>query len=869
MPASKQARIACFIRQLWVMTISFGFLCLSATVPGQPIGYTEAQVAFSPDGGNLDMILSALRSARKKVDVAMAFLSHEDLILALCMVAQRPDVTVRFLTDSEMAKPAQLPIWEKMALAGIETHVISVRSGKMHLKMMVIDDDLVVSGTANWTRQAFDANIEDTVVLRSSGLARKYREEFDRLLSSATPIAAYHDEATSSTKKQFQHSRWPSPPHDGSKKVLTVPRPRAFRTVGKPNWMQKDTESLEAWFTSDTGVVEALEGSIRSATNRIDVEMYLLNQPQLVAAICEQGRNPQVHVRLLFDVQMLETGFVALLDGFAQAGCEVAVYGGERNSLHLKTLIVDGHDVWTGSANWTKAAMTMNIEDILCFHSESVAAHYRALLDQIAFLARPHAAPELVVSADSADARVQLPPTGPRLDYSHLAQPPFESFECNAQVRYLADGEYLPVLLDTIRGTEQSLLMLMYTFPFPESEGNAQNALVKELKRAAARGVYVHLCLYTPPGGKDRLGDMHSDWAERLRAEGIDVRLSTPDGAQHDKLVVSDCRRVLVGSHNWSEGALTGTRVYESSVLLELPQPDSRWADYVLGRQKIADMRSRKHWETEIECLRRLGSLSGRKKAEQAASLENVSHAGARASFDWANVRDAILEGHGGRIVLRDGRVLSGKCIGSQTARYQWQSDDGQIQWMNKEDVLLIRADMGVPHAPFDNAMSRLAKTVFLPQGAFGENLVEGVSQAKDSILVTSYNMSAGLYGPLGDFYAALKQKAQEGVEVVLITEFGPGTSAFLKRSVLNFASTLLADGIHVRFMQGHKVLHKKMVVVDGRTLWLGSANLTTAGLSLSSESNICVHDGAVAKAAETDFRKLFTEAKTMSDLKY
>ncbi len=32
---------------------------------------------------------------------------------------------------------------------------------------------------------------------------------------------------------------------------------------------------------------------------------------------------------------------------------------------------------------------------------------------------------------------------------------------------------------------------------------------------------------------------------------------------------------------------------------------------------------------------------------------------------------------------------------------------------------------------------------------------------------------------------------------------------------------------------------------------------------------NICVHDGAVAKAAETDFRKLFAEAKTMSDLKY
>ena len=46
-------------------------------------------------------------------------------------------------------------------------------------------------------------------------------------------------------------------------------------------------------------------------------------------------------------------------------------------------------------------------------------------------------------------------------------------------------------------------------------------------------------------------------------------------------------------------------------------------------------------------------------------------------------------------------------------------------------------------------------------------------------------------------------------------------------------------------------------------------ANLTTAGLSLSSEANVRIQDAAVAGAAEQDFRRLFDKAKPMAELKY
>ena len=71
-------------------------------------------------------------------------------------------------------------------------------------------------------------------------------------------------------------------------------------------------------------------------------------------------------------------------------------------------------------------------------------------------------------------------------------------------------------------------------------------------------------------------------------------------------MVVVDLAKVLIGSHNWSEGSLSGERDYESSVLLVLPEQDMRFADYVLGRQTVSDMRSKELWEQEISRLRQV-----------------------------------------------------------------------------------------------------------------------------------------------------------------------------------------------------------------------------------------------------------------------
>ncbi len=820
----------------------------------------------------MGLIVGALKGARKQVDVAMAYLSHEDLINALCLIAQQPGMKVRFIADDEMATPSQRPILERMASAGIETYVVTVKSGKMHLKMAVIDDDVVISGTANWTQQSFDANIEDTVVMKSAGLAKKDREQMDRLIAEGTLILPPSGDEPQQGEKQFKALRWPEiEKSGGTSKGLMAPRSRPF---GPPRFSQMSrpgTGGLDAWFTFEPGVVAALESAIRSATNRIDVGMYILNQPGLVQALVDQAN--VCNVRVLFDRQMQEAGFLGVLRDLASAGCEVGLYGADRKSLHMKTLIIDNRQVWTGSANWTKGAMGANIEDLLCFHSPEMAAYYRSFLDQVALHCEPYLLAKIGTNEPVTEGSRLLPPTGPRTNYSATARTGFNAFECEATVRYLPDEQYLSVLLDAIRNANQSLLALMYTFPAPETAADCQSAVVQELIRAAKRGVYVYLGLYTPPGGKDRLGAMHSEWAERLRTSGVDVRLSAPGAFQHDKLVVADMKRVLIGSHNWSEGALSGKRVFESSVLLELETPDPRWADYVLGRRMICDMRRRSLWEDETELLRRLDSLQTKEKSEMLASLE-ARNASVPSVAGWEKEREVFLSGTGDKALLRDGSVLEGQIVMEQADRYQWRKMDGSTVWLSKPEIKLIRRGLGVAPGLGKSALSstELVKpttVVFLPSSAFGPDLVKGVKNAQKSIFITSYNTSEGLYGPLAEFQNILKQKAKEGVEVVLIAEFGPGTSAYLKRDVLDFASTLTADGIQVKFMQNYKVLHKKLVVVDGQTVWLGSSNLTMAGMGISNESNVRIQDPLVAGQAADDFRRLLEIAKPMSELNY
>lgn len=572
----------------------------------------EVQVAFSPRGDAPALVLRELKAARQSVDVAMFYVTSRDMVDALCYLSSQQKIHVRLITDVSMGSPAQQPLLEELARYGIEIYLLQLPDGgKMHLKCLVVDGQTVVTGTANWTQQSFAGNFEDTLCIPSRSLAERYLRTMNALIAKSEPLIAYDSDLG-----QLPRADYPRLADD----KISIPPDR----VNAPSIrMIQDVNQLEVFFTPSPEGVSKLKGQILNAKKRIDLGMYFINDPELIEALCAVAREGKCEVRLLVDKIMTSQGFLNILQQLSEAGVTIGYFGSDRELLHLKTAVIDDRYVWTGSANWTQGALGLNAEEMICFDSPALACCYRSYLDSIAKITEPFiptsreipaSATKILPTHDTSGFLVGLPVTGARTNWNDLSTPvDFPAFDVDAFVRYLPDDQYVPTLLDLLRSANQTILIAMYEFPAPSASGRSvlQEQVACQLESAAARGVYVRLILYMPGSPDDRLHEDHSNWAERLRKKGVDVRLSLPTRDLHDKCVVVDLYKVLIGSHNWSEGALSGKRVFESSALIVLPRQDIRLAEYMFSLATISDMRNKEAWMREAALVTEIFGMSG------------------------------------------------------------------------------------------------------------------------------------------------------------------------------------------------------------------------------------------------------------------
>ncbi len=581
----------------------------SVTAPAQ-----EATIAFSPRGEALSLILSELRSAHASVDVAMFYLSHKELADTLCALAQKKGIKVNFLTGSWMDTPAHHPILERLVQSGVTVRILPLPGdARMHLKCAVIDGETVIAGTANWSPTAFDQNFEDTLIIHSPTLSQQYLNHLKSLQAEAD---LFRGATASQPPDRLSFPEVER--YDPSKPTIQFRAPPGRRVNG--------FQQSAVYFTPGREGIRHLLAQARSATQQIDIGMYLLNDPEIIQYLVSIAREGKVKIRVLLDAGMLAGKLLTQAQALWDAGVEIHYFQQDRAALHLKTAVIDGRYVWTGTANWTTGAMDLNVEDLLFFDSPDLARLYTSFLDEVQKVCKSFEPLARNATAASAPTKSQprqpngflrgLPATGPRTKFNNLvSDPPFPSFDTKASVAYLADDEYLPVLLNLIQNAHQSVLISMFVMSETKTRAEAQERVLKALEMAAARGVYVYLLLHMPPSVQDRLDQQHSNWAEKLRAKGIDVRLNLPNIHLHTKMVVVDLAKILIGSHNWTEGALSGKEVYESSALLVLPEQDVRFAEYILSRQTISDMRSKELWRQEIALLRHVAVMNSEERA--------------------------------------------------------------------------------------------------------------------------------------------------------------------------------------------------------------------------------------------------------------
>ncbi|MGA0832502.1 MAG: phospholipase D family protein [Polynucleobacter sp.] len=150
-------------------------------------------VFFSPPAGAAKGLIRYLDGAKKSIQVMAYSFTYVEIAEALARAAKR-GVEVQVIQDGPTAANNfdVIPILLKVgvALRGNKAHRI------FHNKVMIIDGDIVVTGSYNFTNSAEKSNAENMIVLRSATLAQQYYKNFISHWERSYPITSAPERKT-------------------------------------------------------------------------------------------------------------------------------------------------------------------------------------------------------------------------------------------------------------------------------------------------------------------------------------------------------------------------------------------------------------------------------------------------------------------------------------------------------------------------------------------------------------------------------------------------------------------------------------------------------------------------------------------------
>lgn len=139
-----------------------------SAAPPRPIRFAQegqdGDLWFLPDmGPALPALLNLIDNAKTSLKVAMFTWTHPKLTEAIIHARNR-GVEVTVVIDSKQGQGAGAEVVHDLRQAGIRAY-LSKGDGLLHYKMAIIDESILVLGSANWTRSAFSRNDDCFVIL--------------------------------------------------------------------------------------------------------------------------------------------------------------------------------------------------------------------------------------------------------------------------------------------------------------------------------------------------------------------------------------------------------------------------------------------------------------------------------------------------------------------------------------------------------------------------------------------------------------------------------------------------------------------------------------------------------------------------------
>jgi len=167
-------------RQFWITTSPVIFAIAVSIVLSPPMTLPQEkffpiEVYFSPHGGCTDAVIRELNKAKTTVLVQAYSFTSAPIAKAL-LNAQRRGVKVEVILDKSQ-RTDQYSSATFLFNAGISVKIDS-QHAIAHNKVMVIDGEVVITGSFNFTKAAEEKNAENLLVIHDNKLAERYTKNW-------------------------------------------------------------------------------------------------------------------------------------------------------------------------------------------------------------------------------------------------------------------------------------------------------------------------------------------------------------------------------------------------------------------------------------------------------------------------------------------------------------------------------------------------------------------------------------------------------------------------------------------------------------------------------------------------------------------
>jgi phosphatidylserine/phosphatidylglycerophosphate/cardiolipin synthase-like enzyme len=151
--------------------------------PTITIEETRIDTYFSPDDGVLAALLPVLESAENSI-YFMAYSFTSNQLGELIRQKAEAGLTIAGVMDDEQVRSNEGTEFDPFRQANLKVRIDGI-DGLMHHKVFIVDEEIVVMGSYNFSQNAEQRNDENILILYDPLIAQQYLFEFQRVYDQA------------------------------------------------------------------------------------------------------------------------------------------------------------------------------------------------------------------------------------------------------------------------------------------------------------------------------------------------------------------------------------------------------------------------------------------------------------------------------------------------------------------------------------------------------------------------------------------------------------------------------------------------------------------------------------------------------------